>query len=116
ASAKAITADTEVGQARSNVVSKKDLMVELSAPTYVVNGDEQRMVAMVTNNTGADAEVKLQVAPEGAKIDGNTDTSLRIANGSMQTVEYKITPERSGQAMFTAKAWIAGGASDGMEL
>jgi uncharacterized protein YfaS (alpha-2-macroglobulin family) len=116
ATVRAVTADTSVGQASSNVIARKDLMVELSAPTFVVNGDQQRMVAMITNNSGSAADVKLQLQSQNASVEGDSNTTVHIDNGAMQTVEYKMTPEHSGEADFTAKAWIDQGPSDGMEL
>jgi hypothetical protein len=116
ATARAVTSDTEVGQTMDNVLARKDLMVQLSAPAFVVNGDQQRMVAMITNNTGQAADVKLQLAANNASVEGDLNQTVHIENGALQTVEYKMTPAHSGEADFVAKAWVPGGASDGMEL
>ena len=113
---RAVTADTEVGQATDNVVARKDLMIQLSAPAYVVKGDDQRMVAMVTNNTDADADVHVSLNATNAKVAGDLNTTVHIAKGAMQTVEYKVSTVDTGDADFVGKAWIPSGASDGMEL
>lgn len=116
ATVRAVDAQTEVGQAQMNVIARKDLMLQLSAPMFVVNGDQQRMVAMLTNNTGSDADVKLNLEAHDAKVDGPMNTTVHVGNNAMQTVEYVVTPQHSGTASFVGKAWIDGGASDGMEL
>jgi len=116
ATVRAVTADTQVGQTTENVVARKDLMIQLSAPAYVVKGDEQRMVAMVTNNTSADADVKVNLQATNAKVQGDLNTTVHIASGAMQTIEYKIDTVDTGEADFVAKAWIPSGPSDGMEL
>jgi uncharacterized protein YfaS (alpha-2-macroglobulin family) len=116
ATARGITSDTEVGQTMDNVIARKDLMVQLSAPAFVVNGDQQRMVAMITNNTGQARDVKLQLRADNASVEGDLNQTVHIENGAMQTVEYKMTPAHSGVADFVAKAWVPGGANDGMEL
>lgn len=116
ATVRAVTADTEVGQVTENVVSQKDLMIQLSAPAYVVKGDEQRMVAMVTNNTPADADVRVTLQATNAKVNGDLNATVHVAKGAVQTVEYKVDTVETGEADFVGKAWIPSGPSDGMEL
>ncbi len=118
---RAVTGDTQVGQTTENVVAQKDLMIQLSAPAYVVMGDQQRLVAMVTNNTPADADVHVNLQATNAKVDGDLSAVVHVPKGSMQTVEYKLSTVNTGTADFVGKAWIASGSSaaaisDGMEL
>lgn len=116
ATVRAITAETDVGQSTVNVIARKDLMIQLATPIFVVNGDQQRLAAMITNNTGADADVNVNLTSSGATLSGDTNTKVHVSNGAMQTVEYTMSPSQSGTASFIGKAWVNNGASDGMEL
>lgn len=115
ATATGITAKTEVGRAVTKVMSNKDLMVRLETPAFMVGTDQQMIKAVIHNNTGQDATIKVQLQAEGVQIDGNLSQDVTIPKSGVQTVTYMATPKVAGTAVFTAKAWIDGGASDGVE-
>ncbi|HZH97364.1 MAG TPA: alpha-2-macroglobulin family protein, partial [Fimbriimonadaceae bacterium] len=116
ATAVGVTRDTSVGMASSKVIAQKDLMVRLEAPTYLVRTDEQRMAAVVSNGTGSDLDVKVQIESSGAQINGGKVQSVRVPAGSTRSVEYTVNPDVSGTATFVAKAWVDNGPTDGVEL
>lgn len=116
ATVRAITSDTAVGQATCNLIARKDLMVQLSGPTYLVSGDREQLVAMITNNTDSDADVKLNLTGANADVEGDTNSTVHVAKGAVQIVPFMFSGKVTGEADFVAKAWIPNGASDGMEL
>lgn len=110
-----ITARTEVGKAVSKVVSSKPLMVRLEAPAFMVAGDRQRVAAVVSNRTGQAATVKLQFETTDYDVEGGLNQSVEVPSEGTKSVEVFVTPKRSGNAAMVAKAWIEGGANDGVE-
>jgi len=110
-----ITARTEVGKAVSKVVSSKPLMVRLEAPAFMVAGDRQRVAALISNRSGRDASVKVQFETADYNVDGGMNTSVDVPNDGTKSVEVFVTPKKTGTAKLVAKAWIDGGANDGVE-
>lgn len=115
ATAYGITSRTEVGKAVSKVVAKRDLMVRLEAPAFLVGEDKQRVTAMITNQTGSDASVNLELVAAGVAVDGELRQKVDVKANGTESVAFMVTPQKSGEATLTAKAWIDGGANDGVE-
>jgi len=115
ATAYGITTRTEVGKAVSKVLARRDLMVRLEAPAFMVGQDRQRLAAVVTNDTGADATVNVELTVTNAGVEGELRQKLTVPKGGTKSVEWTMLPKVAGEAAFVAKAWIDGGASDGVE-
>lgn len=116
ATARAITANSEAGTAVSTVVAKRDLMVRLEGPMFLTTGDEQTLTAMVSNRTGKDAQVHLQLESQGgAEIVGDKNQTVSVTGQGEGSVKITVKAVRPVSAKFTAKAWIDGGANDGVE-
>lgn len=115
ATAYGITARTEVGKAVSKVVAKRDLMVRLESPAFLVGDDKQRVTAMITNQTGSDAKVNLELVAAGVAVEGELRQQVQVEANGTKSIPFMVSPQKSGEATLTAKAWIDGGATDGVE-
>ncbi len=114
ATAVGATADTAVGQTIQKVRARKDLMVRLLTPAFFVQQDSQRLLAMVTNDTGRDADVNVQIAATGVLVDGSARRSLGVRAGETKSIEWTMSAPDAGAATITAKAW-SGSFSDGVQ-
>ncbi len=110
-----ISDDTQVGMTTENFRVKKDLMVRLQLPQFMVDGDQQRMVITVANDTGQDQDVNLEVQSKGLTMSGDLKRVVHVPNGKPQPVEFEVTAGGPGDATVTARAWIDGGVNDGVE-
>jgi len=110
------TGNTAVGMGKTSFIARKPLMIRLSGPRFLVVGDEQKLVAQVANDTGADARVHVQIEADGVALDGNTRRDVAVDNAGQASLEWTLSAEKSGTSTITAKAWIDGGESDGVEL
>ncbi|MFQ3677812.1 MAG: MG2 domain-containing protein [Fimbriimonadaceae bacterium] len=110
------TEDTAVGIGTHRVRARKDLMVRLQGPAFFVERDEQRLTAMLTNDSGRDADVNVELAAVGASARGNPRQRVFVPAGQTKSVDWTVNLDRAGEARFEARAWIAQGASDGVEL
>jgi uncharacterized protein YfaS (alpha-2-macroglobulin family) len=110
-----VSDSTEVGLTKVSFRAKKDLMVRLQLPQYLVGGDKQRMTIVVANDTGSDHDVNVEVETSGLTLEGGGKKTIRVQNGHPQTVEYEITAGDPGEASVTAKAWVDGGPNDGVK-
>src|SRR5262249_31489005 len=84
-SARAVTANTLVGQAAEDVVATRPLLVRPALPRFLTLGDQPLIQAVVHNSTNGaiDASVQLDiVTPEGAspalKLDGPAQQSVNV--------------------------------------
>jgi alpha-2-macroglobulin len=57
-----LTVDTKVGQAETQIVSTKPLLIRPVTPRFLVNGDHVLMAAIVNNNTLAQLTVNVTLA------------------------------------------------------
>jgi uncharacterized protein YfaS (alpha-2-macroglobulin family) len=116
ATAVGITADTAVGQSRMNVIAAKPLMARLEGPAFFVQQDEGRLALLVTNDSGKDATVKVDLSPTGISLQGDLKQSAQVAQGQTHTFEWNASAKETGTAVIQAKAWIDDKITDGVEL
>ncbi len=112
ATALGVTDDTAVGISTGTFKARKELMVRMSVPTFLVQQDEQRISATITNDTGQDADVNVQLQADNAGINGEPSQKIRVRAGAPVPLDWTLKANASGNAVFTVKAWIDGGASD----
>ena len=110
-----ISDKTEVGMETESFTARKDLMVRLQLPQFLVDGDRQRMTVVVANDTGKDQDVNLEMSAQGVTMTDGAKRVVHVQNGKPLTVECEITAAGPGDAAITAKAWIDGGPNDGVK-
>ena len=64
-----LTADTKVGQAETEIVATKSLLIRPVTPRFLVNGDHALMAAIVNNNTSSPLSVSVNLQSEGFALD-----------------------------------------------
>ncbi|MGE5643017.1 MAG: Ig-like domain-containing protein, partial [Byssovorax cruenta] len=70
-----LTVDTKVGQADTEIVSTKPLLIRPVTPRFLVNGDHVLMAAVVNNNTADTLSVSVNLQSDGFILDdANTVT------------------------------------------
>jgi len=106
---------TQVGLGKCDIRSSKPLMVRIEAPQFVTVGDELKFQAIVQNNTGRDASVHLRMEGSDLDIAGEHIQTLQIGAGQSQSGEWAMKASRAVPGKLTARAWIDGGESDGVE-
>ncbi|MBN1668024.1 MAG: hypothetical protein JW862_13095, partial [Anaerolineales bacterium] len=73
-----LTADTRVGEALSQVITTKDLLVRPVTPRFVVLGDHLRLASIVHNNTAADLTATVNLAAAGFVLDDPNQESQTV--------------------------------------
>ena len=110
-----VTDGTSVGKAISRFRARKKLMVRLEMPEFLVQSDDRQMTIIVTNDTGSDKDVHFEVLATGINLSGDLKQTIRVAADRPTPLNFGIKTGNPGRAVVTAKAWIDGGASDGVE-
>jgi uncharacterized protein YfaS (alpha-2-macroglobulin family) len=115
ATAVGVTDQSVAGMADVHFKARKDLMVRLQPPMYMVRNESQRMAVIVTNDTGKDQDVNVRVEATGISLDGKAEQTIRVAAGKPEALSFTLNATESGEATLTARAWVNGGASDGVQ-
>ncbi|MFN8426101.1 MAG: Ig-like domain-containing protein [Anaerolineales bacterium] len=106
--ARGLTVDTKVGQAETQIVSTKPLLIRPVTPRFLVGNDHALMAAIVNNNTSDALTVTVSLQSEGFVLDEPDNAAQEInvpANGRAR-VEWWGTASlaKSADLIFTAKA------------
>lgn len=110
-----VSDNTDVGIAKGNVIVAKPLMIRLQGPKFMVKGDQQSIAAVITNRTGADADVHVALQPSNLSTRDNLNQTIRVRNNSTESLSWRVSAEVSGASNLVARAWIDRGASDGVQ-
>jgi len=89
-SAKAITADTLVGQASTDILTTKPLLVRPLTPRFFVVDDRARLGAVVHNNTEAALEVEVTLAAQGVTLSDPAAQTVEIPAGGRTQVNWNV--------------------------
>lgn len=107
-SARGLTADTRVGEAQTQIVATKDLLVRPTTPRFLVAGDHTLLAAVVNNNTGTDLQTEVSLQAAGFALDDTASAAQSVlvpANGRAR-VEWWGTAQdvTSADLLFSAQA------------
>ncbi len=85
-----LTADARVGQAETEIVVTRDLLVRPVTPRFLVSGDHVRLAAVVQNNTPDGRQVEVSLQANGFTLDqpSTTTQSVSLAPGGQARVEW----------------------------
>lgn len=103
-----LTVDTKVGQAETQIVSTKPLLIRPVTPRFLVSGDHVLMAAVINNNTSNPLSVSISLQSEGFVLDEPDKATQQVdipANGRTR-VEWWGTAglAESADLIFTATA------------
>ncbi len=99
-----LTVDTRVGQAETQLVATKPLLIRPVTPRFVVNGDHVLMAAIVNNNTSNPLTVDVNLAVEGFIFD-DEDTrrqTVEIPANDQVRVEWWGTVRQDEEPVVNA--------------
>ena len=95
-----LTTDTKVGQAETQIVSTKPLLIRPVTPRFLVSGDHVLMAAVVNNNTKNTLSVTVNMQSDGFVLDdpGSATRKLDIFPNSQERVEWWGTAGMADEA------------------
>jgi len=103
-----LTVDTKVGQAETQIISTKPLLVRPVTPRFLVNGDHVMMAAILNNNTSNQLSVSVNLQSEGFVLDEPDKATQQVnvpANGRTRVEWWGTTGlAESADLVFTAIA------------
>jgi uncharacterized protein YfaS (alpha-2-macroglobulin family) len=115
ATAIGVADDGASGQSVAKFRARKPLMVRISPPAFLVQGDRSEVSVSVTNDIGRDAEVRLDLSAEGVGLEGERSPRLRLKSGATEAVRVQLSAGAAGPAVLAARAWADATNRDGVE-
>ncbi|MBI3722264.1 MAG: hypothetical protein HY248_06890, partial [Fimbriimonas ginsengisoli] len=109
----AVSDDSAVGMSSANFRARKELMVRIETPSFLVAGDRQSIAVSVTNDDARDATIRLRMEAIGLTLPKSSD-DLRVAAGKTESLHLDVAASRAGEASLTVTARSDAGASDGV--
>lgn len=111
---------SEVGEAETEFITTKELLVRLQTPRFFVEGDEVTVSANVHNYHAKSSSVAVKLSVEGDTIAfeesaGGISKTVEIAAGGEERVEWIVRAIQAGTAIFKLSAQSVDD-SDGVEI
>ena len=110
----AITADTKAGSAINRVLVRKNVIVRMGTPRFMVKSDEITLPVIVHNYLDTSTTAKISLKVEGLDTTDGSEQSVVIASKGEATVSWRLRASQLGTARLTASA-IADKDSDALE-
>jgi uncharacterized protein YfaS (alpha-2-macroglobulin family) len=108
---------TRVGQADTEVVTKKNILVRLQAPRFFTQKDEVVLSANVHNFLKSAKPVRVALELEGGALEAMDELArtVRIEAGKEERVDWRVKVKSDGEAVVRMKA-LTDEESDAMEM
>jgi len=112
ADVRAVTADSRVGQATSELVSTKPLFVQLGTPRFFVVGDRVTVGATIFNNTEQPLNVKVSLDAQGVELKSNAAQTIEVKGKQQAYITWDVTVKDNIQRVDMIATAISGGFTD----
>ena len=118
ATAKATTADTQVGEATANVITKQDVIVRPLLPRILTTGDTMALSAIVHNfgETAQTLDVELTIDSSQLTIESETAQTVTLQPGEQQIVGWPVEAVAAGEVDIVITATSGDEVADAIQL
>jgi uncharacterized protein YfaS (alpha-2-macroglobulin family) len=113
--ARAITADTLVGQSKTDLLATKDLLVRPVLPRFFIEGDRAEIAAVIHNNTPQSRRVTIGLRADGLETERETTSEVVVPAESTYKATWPITVVTAGDTVKVLMSAQAGDLSDAVE-
>jgi uncharacterized protein YfaS (alpha-2-macroglobulin family) len=115
ATVRAVTPDSKAGSAISRVLVRKNVLVRMGTPRFMLKGDEITMPVIVHNYLDTAKQTTISLKVEGLDTVNGSQQSITVASKGEATVLWRLRASQVGTAKLTASA-ITDTESDALEL
>ena len=115
ATARAVTANTLVGQVTQKVITRKNLILRLEVPRFLSQGDALTITGIVHNYLDQDKTAHLSLATKGVELQGAPESVVNVPRNGEAVVTWNVQASTIGTANFLGKA-LTDEESDALEL
>ena len=107
--AKAVTADTQVGETHVNVTTQQDIIVRPLLPRALTAGDRVELSAIVHNYSESQGEIVVGLQVTLLQVNSAATQTVTLAPGEQRIVGWTATAVEAGEAQVIVWAESAGG-------
>jgi uncharacterized protein YfaS (alpha-2-macroglobulin family) len=113
----ALASGTRVGQASTEVVTRKNIIVRMQAPRFLVERDEVVLSANVHNYLPDAKQVKVRLEQTGTclELPSDVEQTVEIPAGGERRVDWRVTAAHEGEAVVRMLA-LTDAESDAVEM
>ncbi len=112
--ARGVTKQTAVGQSVTRVVARKELLVRMETPRFLIQGDELLIATTVHNYLDKGKVTKVQFSGDNVLL-ADKEQTVEIPAGGEKRIDWKLTAPKTGTATISVKA-LTNEESDAMEM
>ncbi|MBK8904871.1 MAG: Ig-like domain-containing protein [Anaerolineaceae bacterium] len=120
ATAKATTADTQVGETTANIITKQDVIIRPLLPRILTAGDTMALSAIVHNYSDSVQElvVELETGDLRLEIGGEAAQTITLQPGQQRIVGWPVEAVEAGEVdvLITAVPTSGNGPRDAIQL
>ena len=123
--ARAVTANTLVGQSKTEIIATKDLLIRPVLPRFFIEGDQAELAAVIHNNTANALDVAIDLSATGLQLPAQTQSRVNVAAGGTYKATWPVSVkpnqdqagQGSGEQQVTVQMTARSTAlSDGVEM
>ncbi len=115
ATARGISAAGSVGSAVEKVITRKNLILRLEIPRFLIEKDQVTVTGIVHNYLPTEQQVQLSLDLKGLEPVDTAARNVTVAPGEEAKVDWRVRATTPGDATLTSKA-LAREESDALEL
>jgi len=115
ATVRAITPDSKAGSAISRVLVRKNVLVRMGTPRFMLKGDEITLPVIVHNYLDTAKQTTISLKVEGLDTVSGSQQSVTISSKGEATLLWRLRASQVGTAKLTASG-ITDTESDALEL
>jgi alpha-2-macroglobulin len=112
ADVRAVTEDSRVGQATSELVSTKPLFVQLGTPRFFIVGDQVTVGATIFNNTDKPLIVKVSLDAQGVTLKSDAVQTIEVKGKQQAYVTWDVIVKDNIQRVDMTATAVSGGFTD----
>ncbi|MBI3161220.1 MAG: Ig-like domain-containing protein, partial [Chloroflexi bacterium] len=112
ADVRAVTEDSRVGQATSELVSTKPLFIQLQTPRFFVVGDQVTVGATVFNNTENALKVDVSLDAQGIQIKSDAKQTVEVGGREQAYVTWDVIVHSDAERVDMTATAISGEYTD----
>ncbi len=110
--ARAVTLDTQVGEARETFVTRQPVVVRPLLPRFLTTGDSVTLEALVRNDGTAPLTLTVAISETGGALlafDDRVTRTLHLQPGEQQNAGWQVDAEDAGETHLVVWAYDAAG-------
>lgn len=117
--ARAVTADTRVGQSKTDIIATKALLVRPVLPRFFIAGDQAEIAGVIHNTTAGPQNVAVRIAATGLDLQDVATSTVSVPAGGTYKATWPITVQANATQVVVRMNVDTAGAnalSDAVEI